>query len=44
MISLEGQVHQEGQFNAHPRFENEESTEKRGMCKIHKYDKKVQKK
>ena len=29
-----------GQFNAHPHFQNEESTEKEGMWKIQKYDKK----
>ena len=32
MISPEGKVdHQRGQFNAHPRFQNEESTEKESM-------------
>ena len=28
-----------GQFNAYPRFQNEESTEKEGVWKIQKYDK-----
>ena len=33
-----------GQFNSHPRFQNEESTEKESMWKIQKYDKKKSRK
>ena len=44
-ISPEGKVHhQRGQFNAHPRFQNEENTEKKVCEKFRSMIKKVQKK
>ena len=39
MISLEGKSIKREQFNAHPRYQNEESTEKETTWKIQKSDK-----